>query len=181
MVFRLWWLLHLDPKINMAKLFLLFTIVPSIELWLLFKVGSLIGFWETILLVIVTGMIGASMAKREGISVLREIQEAPAKGIPLGDKIGEGLLVLVGGVLLITPGILTDAFGFSLIFPITRRLILPLAKKSFSRNTSQAHFHSSFDFSSTHSSESNPQVSEEDKTQEKMAKHHNKGFKHPTF
>ena len=170
----------------MAKLFLLFTIVPTIELWLLFNVGAVIGFWETILLVIVTGLIGASMAKREGISVLREIQEAPSKGIPIGDKIGEGLLVLVGGVLLITPGILTDAFGFSLIIPFTRRLILPLAKRSFTRNTSsQTTFRSNFDFSSAeysgqNSSSTETHSSEEDTVQEKMSKHR-KGFKHPTF
>ena len=126
------------------------------------------------------------MAKREGISVLREIQEAPSKGIPIGDKIGEGLLVLVGGVLLITPGILTDAFGFSLIVPFTRRLILPFAKRSFTRNTSsRTHFTSNFDFSSAeYSRQDDPSIetpiSEEDNVQEKMSKHR-KGFKHPTF
>jgi len=167
----------------MSKLFLLFTIVPTLELWLLFKVGSLIGFWETILLVIVTGLIGASMAKREGLAVLKEIQEAPRKGIPLGDKIGEGLLVLVGGVLLITPGILTDFFGFSLIFPITRRLILPLVKKSFSKTTSsQINFGSGFGFSSENNQRSSDShFSKEEHTDEKIAKHHQKGFKHPTF
>ena len=167
----------------MTKLFLLFTIVPTIELWLLFQVGSILGFWETILIVIITGMIGASMAKREGLSVLREIQEAPSKGIPLGDKIGEGLLVLVGGVLLITPGILTDAFGFALIFPLTRRLILPLAKKSFPKaSSSQTNFHSNFgtqnpnpdEFLTSDSTKTN-------NSEEKMAQHHQKGFKHPTF
>ena len=166
----------------MTKLFLLFTIVPTVELWLLFQVGSLIGFWETILLVIITGLIGASMAKREGISVLQEIKEAPSKGIPIGDKIGEGLLVLVGGVLLITPGILTDFFGFSLIFPLTRRLILPLAKQSFSSHNSTINFGSDVHFSSAHTQHTpDSHLSEEERTQEKVASHHQKGFKHPTF
>lgn len=167
----------------MTKLFLLFTIVPTVELWLLFQVGSILGFWETILIVIITGMIGASMAKREGLSVLREIQEAPSKGIPIGDKIGEGLLVLVGGVLLITPGILTDLFGFALIFPITRRLILPLARKYVPKSKSSK---TSF-YSNVHSQNSNvEELPSQDSTKnvdsnEKMKQHHQKGFKHPTF
>ena len=167
----------------MTKLFLLFTIVPTLELWLLFKVGSFIGFWETILLVIVTGLIGASMAKREGLVVLKEIQEAPSKGIPLGDKIGEGLLVLVGGVLLITPGILTDFFGFSLIFPITRRLILPIVKRYFSKTTSsRINSGTGFGFSSeNYQRYSDTNGAKEEQTNEKISKHHQKGFKHPTF
>jgi len=162
----------------MTKLFILFTVVPAIELWLLFQVGSFLGFWQTILLILVTGLIGASMAKQEGLSVLKDIQSAPAKGIPIGEKIGEGVLVLIGGVLLITPGILTDFFGLSLIFPLTRRQILPLAKKLISANFSSPNvqFHSNVDFSQS----DNPSIHDNDLA-EKFSKHHKKGFKHPTF
>lgn len=115
----------------LARLFLLFTIVPSFELWLLFQVKEQLGLFETIWLVIITGMIGASMAKTQGIMVLQQLQESTKQGIPPAQTLVEGVLVLVGGVLLVTPGILTDVFGFSLIIPITRRLWAPLLRSWF--------------------------------------------------
>lgn len=115
----------------LARLFLLFTIIPSFELWLLFQVKEQLGLFETIWLVIITGMIGASMAKTQGIMVLQQLQDSTKQGIPPAQTLVEGVLVLVGGVLLVTPGILTDAFGFSLIIPFTRRLWAPLLQSWF--------------------------------------------------
>jgi len=120
----------------LLRLFLLFTLVPSFELWLLFQVKEQLGLFETIWLVIITGMIGASMAKTQGILVLQEIQERSKQGLPPTQTLLEGVLVLVGGVLLVTPGILTDAFGFSLILPWTRRLWAPLVKGWFGNRMS---------------------------------------------
>ena len=114
----------------MLQLFLLFTLLPALELWLLMQIGSVIGGAETILLIIVTGVIGASMAKREGLSVLMQIQQEAKRGSPPGDALIEGFLILIGGVLLVTPGVLTDFFGFSLIFPLTRRLLAPAIRKA---------------------------------------------------
>ena len=111
------------------KLLFLFTVVPCIELYLLFEVAGHIGGLETIYLVLLTGIVGASMAKREGLSVIQEIQTASVNGEPPADKLVEGLMVLVGGILLVTPGILTDAVGLSLIFPLTRRLLVSLVKR----------------------------------------------------
>lgn len=110
------------------KLFLLFTLLPSFELWLLFQVKSQIGLFETIWLVVLTGMIGASMAKNQGLMVLQELQNQTKQGQPPTQTILEGVLVLVGGVLLVTPGILTDAFGFSLIIPFTRKMWAPAVR-----------------------------------------------------
>ncbi len=115
----------------LARLFLLFTIVPSFELWFLFQVKEQLGLFQTIWLVIITGMIGASMAKTQGIMVLQQLQESTKQGIPPAQTLVEGVLVLVGGVLLVTPGILTDVFGFSLIIPFTRRLWVPLLQSWF--------------------------------------------------
>jgi UPF0716 protein FxsA len=115
----------------LTRLFLLFTIVPSIELWLLFQVKEQLGLMETIWLVILTGMIGASMAKNQGLMVLSTIQEQTQKGLPPTQTLVEGLLVLVGGILLVTPGIMTDLFGFSLIIPFTRKLWAPLVQSWF--------------------------------------------------
>ncbi len=114
----------------MLRLFLLFTIVPAIELYLLMQLGQLIGVAETVLLIVVTGIAGSYMAKREGLAVLRQLQQDAQKGIPPADRMIEGLLVLIGGVLLITPGVLTDLLGFSLIAPWTRRALAPALKQA---------------------------------------------------
>ncbi len=131
----------------MFRLFLLFTIVPAAELWLLFQVGKTIGAFETIYLIILTGIIGAAMAKREGIKVIADLQNSMQQGQSPGIKLIEGLLVLVGGILLITPGIMTDLFGFSLILPLTRRALAPMIQKAATKNlksTSTNGFHVNF-------------------------------------
>ena len=112
----------------MLKLLFLFTVIPPIELYLLLQIGAVIGGGETILLVVLTGILGARMAHREGLSVIRQIQEDAVNGVPPADKLVEGLMVLVGGVLLVTPGVMTDIFGLSLIFPLSRRLMANRAK-----------------------------------------------------
>ena len=114
----------------MLKLLFLFTVVPTIELYLLFEVADRIGGLETIYLVIVTGIVGASMAKREGLSVIQQIQEGAINGEPPANKLVEGLMVLVGGILLVTPGIMTDAFGLSLILPWSRKMLVGIVKAS---------------------------------------------------
>ena len=105
------------------KLILVFTLVPAIELYLLLKIGSVIGALHTFLLIVFTGVLGASMAKREGFAVLTRLSEEAQRGFPTGLGVVEGLLILVGGLLLLTPGILTDLVGFSLILGPTRKPI----------------------------------------------------------
>ena len=124
----------------LLKLFLLFTILPSFELWLLFQVKAQLGLMETIWLVLLTGIVGASMAKRQGFLVIQELQKQTNSGQMPGQTAVEGLLVLIGGVLLITPGILTDAFGFSLIIPFTRKLWAPIISKQFKGKMSNGTF-----------------------------------------
>ena len=114
----------------MLKLLFLFTVVPTAELYLLFQVGDHIGAAETFLLVILTGIIGARLAQREGLSVLRQIQEDAVNGVSPADKLVEGFMVLLGGVLLITPGIMTDVVGLSLVFPLTRRIFAGSVKSA---------------------------------------------------
>ena len=101
----------------------LFILVPLIELYLLAIVGAQVGFLPTVALVIVTGVVGASLARREGFRVLAEWQDAMVAGQMPRDGVAGGLLVLVGGILLITPGILTDIIGFLLMVPILRRTL----------------------------------------------------------
>lgn len=115
----------------LLRFFLLFTIVPSLELWLLFQVKEMLGLFETIYLVLLTGIIGASMAKKQGVLVIQNIQSDVQNGQMPQHTLVEALLVLIGGVLLITPGVMTDFFGFSLIIPTTRRLWVPLVQRWF--------------------------------------------------
>lgn len=113
----------------MARLLLLFTVVPAVELYLLLRIGQWLGAGTTVLLILATGSLGAFLAKREGLGVLRRLQAEAMTGLPPGDRIVEGVLVLVGGVLLITPGVLTDLAGFLLIAPWSRRRLAPRVKE----------------------------------------------------
>ncbi len=105
------------------KLLLLFTLVPFIELAMLIKLGQVIGLWPTLAIVLLTGIVGATLAKREGLSVVGKIKGELAQGEMPGRQLLNGLLVLIGGILLLTPGIITDFTGFMLIIPGPRDMI----------------------------------------------------------
>ena len=106
----------------MGRLFLLFVLVPIVEIWLIGVVGHAIGFWPTFGLLLLSGILGAWFAKREGLRVLRDWQTALAQGRMPESGILDGLLVLVGGVLMVAPGFLTDTVGLLLVVPVTRRI-----------------------------------------------------------
>lgn len=125
----------------MGKLLLLFTIVPLVELYLLLQLADIMGLGSTILLVLVTGILGASLAKAEGLRVLRSWQNSLAKGeVPEEGVIG-GLLVLIGGVLLVTPGVLTDFTGLLLLLPTTRKLLIRVVRATVQRGIESGHIH----------------------------------------
>jgi UPF0716 protein FxsA len=105
------------------KLLLVFTIVPLIELFVLIEVGSRIGSGPTLLLLLLTGICGAFLASRQGLSVLQRARHDLAQGRIPANPLVDGLMVLIGGMLLLTPGFLTDLLGFVLLIPVTR---LPL-------------------------------------------------------
>lgn len=109
----------------LLRLFLLLAIVPAVELYLLLQVGSVLGAAPTLLLILLTGAFGASLARREGLGVLQQLQGDLARGLPPADRLVEGLLVLVGGLLLLTPGILSDAAGLLLLIGPVRRALAP--------------------------------------------------------
>jgi UPF0716 protein FxsA len=115
------------------RLALLFVTIPLIELALLVWVGARIGFWPTMALVILTGLAGAALARFAGVQVVTRIQrEVTAGRMPVNDML-DGLLVLVGGVVLLTPGLLTDIFGFALLVPWTRRIARGALQKRLQR------------------------------------------------
>jgi UPF0716 protein FxsA len=107
----------------LLKLICIFTIVPFIELSLLIELGSVIGTLPTILVVVITGVIGAFMARIAGLSVLFKIQENLRQGIFPRDELFDGVLILIGGAFLLTPGLLTDALGFFLLLPLGRSIV----------------------------------------------------------
>lgn len=113
----------------MGRLVLLFTVVPLVELWLLLAIGERIGFWPTVGLTVVTAFVGAALAKREGRRVLARWQQAVRELRVPEEGVLSGVLVLIGGVLLVTPGVITDATGILLLIPFTRRLIADQIKK----------------------------------------------------
>jgi UPF0716 protein FxsA len=105
------------------RLLLLFTIVPLIELFLLVKLGTVIGIAPTILIVIFTGALGAWLARWQGLGVLRRVSEDLAAGRLPADALIDGLLILIAGAVLLTPGLLTDALGFVLLVPQGRAVV----------------------------------------------------------
>ncbi len=122
------------------RLLLIFTIVPIVELALLIEIGSYIGILPTVVLVAITGIVGATLARNQGLIVVTKIRNKLSMGeIPTSDVI-EGLLILVGGVTLLTPGILTDITGFLLIIPFTRPLFAKLASNIFKKYVDENQF-----------------------------------------
>ncbi len=108
---------------TLGRLALLFVVVPIIELTLLIQLGQFVGLMPTLALVIATGIGGAAMARAEGLRVLFQFQKELAQSRLPGQAMLDGASVLVGGAFLLTPGVLTDLLGFSLLFPLSRRWI----------------------------------------------------------
>ncbi len=108
---------------NFTALVFLFIVMPALELFVLLKVNDAMGPGLTFLLVVVTGVAGAALAKSQGLQVLRRIQTDMGEGRTPAPMILDGLMVLVAGALLITPGLITDTVGFLLLIPPARAVI----------------------------------------------------------
>ncbi|MEE4270061.1 MAG: FxsA family protein [Thermoanaerobaculales bacterium] len=105
------------------RLLVLFTVVPLIELGLLIQLGRVIGLAPTIAIVLLTGFAGAALARWQGLATLRRVQADMAEGRVPGEALVDGLLILVAGAVLLTPGLLTDLAGFLLLIPPTRAAV----------------------------------------------------------
>jgi UPF0716 protein FxsA len=117
----------------MRYMLLLLIIIPALEIGLLVLSGQAIGLVPTVLLIITTGLLGAYLAKKQGIETIRKVQRDMQYGKLPGDAIMDGLCILVGGVVLLTPGFITDAIGFLLLLPVTRRMFKPFIYRLFKR------------------------------------------------
>lgn len=110
-------------------LFVLFIIIPIIEISVLMQVGELLGMWPTIGIVILSAWIGAKYVRQQGVATLQSVQAKMAQGEMPSSEIVTGLMLLVAGVLLVTPGFVTDIFGLSLLVPSIRDAIATYVQK----------------------------------------------------
>lgn len=111
------------------RLFLLFTVVPILELYFLLVLGRHVGFLPTVGLVIFTGALGAWLARSQGLATLNEIRTQQSMGRMPATAMVDGLLILIAGAVLLTPGLLTDLAGFFLLIPQGRRWIRAAVQK----------------------------------------------------
>lgn len=109
----------------MKWIFLALIIVPSLELALLIWAGSKLGFFATMAIIVSTGLIGAFLAKKQGLKALKDIQDGMNNFQAPGDQLMNAAFILVGGVLLLTPGFISDAVGFTLLFAPTQKMYKP--------------------------------------------------------
>lgn len=121
-------------------LFILFTMVPLLELMLLIRIGQSFGVLPTIGLVLFTGVVGTWLARREGWRTWAAINSELSAGRLPGNQLVDALMILVAGVLLITPGVMTDCLGFALLIPPFRMLLRERLKKRFRMQVQFHHF-----------------------------------------
>lgn len=110
-------------KMFFFKLLVLFILTPIIELSLLLEIGKRIGTLPTLGIIVLTGILGAYLVRGQGFMILKRIQNELEKGTLPGDSLMEGAIILAGGILLLTPGLITDALGFISLIPPGRMVI----------------------------------------------------------
>ena len=123
------------------RLAVLFTAIPIIELYILIKIGQVIGALPTIAIVLLTGIVGAGLARQQGARVWFEIEMQMQRGVFPADRLIDGLLLVVAGAVLITPGVLTDVLGFAILIPLSRAPIREWVKARLSRMMDRGTIH----------------------------------------
>ncbi|MEL4440604.1 FxsA family protein [Shewanella algae] len=111
-------------------MFIIFVLIPVVELSVLIRVGEVLGSWNTVALVILTAVVGVSLVRSQGLSTLMSVQKKLAAGEAPGQEIVEGMMLAMAGILLLIPGFVTDLIGLILLTPITRA---PLARYFYQR------------------------------------------------
>jgi len=125
----------------LLRLIFLFTLVPLIELAILVYLGTIIGALYTVLIVVATGILGAVMARHQGLAALSRIRSSIESGIMPANELFDGALILAGGLLLLTPGIITDIVGFAVLVPQTRRIIVRWIRSLIHRRIQRGEIH----------------------------------------
>lgn len=117
----------------LARLLVLFIALPLAEIVLLIEIGSRIGTLATLAILVLTAVLGASLAHREGLKVLWRIREKMAQGVMPDEELIDGALILAAGIVLLTPGLLTDAAGVLLLVPGSRQALKRWLRERFAR------------------------------------------------
>jgi UPF0716 protein FxsA len=113
----------------MALLVILFIVVPIAELYVIIQVGQWIGLWPTLALLLADALLGSMLLKHQGRSAWRRFNEALAQRRFPGKEVADGVLIVIGGTLLLTPGFLTDIVGLFLLIPPTRAIARRLLRR----------------------------------------------------
>jgi len=113
------------------KLFLAFTLVPALEIFLFIRIGGAIGFLNTLLVVILTGLAGAALARWQGAETMFKIRQSLNEGIMPAEEMIDAALIFLAGMLLLTPGFLTDTIGLLLLWPPSRRRFKIYMRRKF--------------------------------------------------
>ncbi|MEM0963055.1 MAG: FxsA family protein, partial [Bacteroidota bacterium] len=116
-----------------GRLLLLFLVVPLVDLSLLVTIGGEIGLWPTVGIVVLTAVAGSWLARREGLAAWNRVQQRLGTGGVPGPELIDGLIILLSGTLLLTPGFLTDVVGFLGLLPPSRALIRRWMRGRFER------------------------------------------------
>ncbi len=122
-------------------LFLLFTLVPLVELYLLIRLGTYLGAVDTLAIVIGTGVAGGLLAKSQGLAVLDRMRAELNQGRLPAESLFDGLLILMAGAMLVTPGLLTDGLGLLLLIPWSRQAFKSWLKKKIQEKISEEEIH----------------------------------------
>jgi len=130
----------------LLRLLLLFTIVPLVELYLLIRLGTYIGAVETIAIVIGTGVVGGLLARSQGLAVVNRVRTDLNQGRVPAESLFDGLLILVSGAMLITPGLMTDGLGLFFLIPWTRQAFKSWLKRKVQEKVAQGeiYLHTNF-------------------------------------
>ena len=122
-------------------LFFLFTLVPLLELYLLIRLGTYVGAVDTIAIVIGTGVAGGLLANSQGLAVLDRMRAELNQGRLPAESLFDGLLILIAGAMLVTPGLLTDGLGLLLLIPWSRQGIKSWLKRKMQEKISEGEIH----------------------------------------
>lgn len=115
------------------KLFLAFTLIPVAEIYLIIKLGGLLGAFNTVLIIIFTGFVGAYLARMQGMTTMMRVRRNMNQGIMPAEELFDALLILIAGIVLLTPGFLTDIAGIMLLLPPVRLHLKRYLRKKFNQ------------------------------------------------
>lgn len=125
----------------LLKLFLAFTLIPVLEIYLLIKIGHYLGAFDTVVVVIVTALLGASLARHEGIRTMVRVRESVNRGELPAEEMLDAVLIFIAGMVLLTPGFITDLAGIVILIPNARSWLKRRMRSKFEQWISENRTH----------------------------------------